>query len=169
MWLPALIANLVKHRERRNLGDHGCLTHIPVGVLGLTLLFLGTFQTGFCLALSPLPICSSGWGGVCRSDMDRYCGEVYRRPKGPLFRLNAGHWQYRCFGIGFFVKWVLDNDRWVFPANYGILCDCLHSIHGFLASLILVKEPLGKAYEEAGLSASLCGDCQSTFAKTRCF
>lgn len=154
LWLPALpIANLVKHRERKKPWViYGCLTRIPVGVLGIALLcsrrLSDRFLLGIVLLTHLLFWLGEGCAGLTWTDIVGKC--IPEDQRGRFFGLMQATGNIAAFGIGFFVKWVLDNDRWVFPANYGILFVTAFILFmASLASLILVKEPLGKAYEEA--------------------
>ena len=59
---------------------------------------------------------------------------VYLRIKGTLFWLSRAYGSIAAFGVGFFVKWVLDNEAWGF-LNYGLLFTVSFVL--FMASLVL--------------------------------
>ena len=154
MWLPALpVANLVKHRERKKPWViYGCLTRIPIGLLGIALLcsdhLSDSLLLGLVLLTHLLFWAGEGCAGLTWTDIVGKC--IPEDQRGHFFGLMQTFGNIAAFGIGFFVKWVLDNDAWAFPANYGILF--VASFTFFMASLgsmSLVKEPPGKAYQEA--------------------
>jgi MFS family permease len=154
MWLPALpIANLVKHRERKKPWViYGCLARILIGLLGIALLFSQHLSDGLLLGLILLTHLlfwtGEGCAGLTWTDIVGKC--IPEDERGRFFGLMQTFGNLAAFGVGFFVKWVLDNDAWAFPANYGILF--VASFTFFMASLgsmSLVKEPPGKAYQEA--------------------
>ena len=154
MWLPALpIANLVKHREyKKPWVIYGCLTRIPIGLLGMALLFSQHLSDelllGLVLFTHLLFWLGEGCAGLTWTDIVGKC--IPEDQRGRFFGLMQVFGNIAAFGIGFFVKWVLDNDAWDFPANYGILFVASFALFmASLGSMAFVKEPRGKVYQEA--------------------
>ena len=152
MWLPALpIANLVKHRRRKKPWVIlGASARVTIGLLGLALMFSSRLSEGVLLALIFLTHSLFWLGEGCASltwtDIVGKC--IPEDQRGRFFGLSQAYGSIAAFGVGFFVKWVLDNEAWGFPFNYGLLFTVSFVL--FMASLgsfVTVKEPDGEAYE----------------------
>ena len=154
MWLPALpVANWVKHRQRKKAWVvYGASTRVAIGLLGVALLFSGHLSEGILVALILLTHTlfwmGEGCAGLTWTDIVGKC--IPENQRGRFFGLMQAFGNIAAFGIGFFVKWVLDHDGWAFPVNYGILFTA--SFVFFMASLgsfLVVKEPDGEVYDAA--------------------
>ncbi|NMB46586.1 MAG: MFS transporter [Firmicutes bacterium] len=152
--LPALpIANLVKHRERKKPWVlYGCLGRILVGLLGVALLvskhLSDQLLVGLVLFTHLFFWLGDGIAALTWTDIVGKC--IPEDQRGRFFGLGQSFGNLAAFGVGFLVKWILDNDALVFPTNYGILFVSAFVLFMVsMGSFILVKEPPGEVYEEA--------------------
>ena len=154
MWLPSLpVANFVKHRERKLPWlIYACLTRIPVGLLGAALLMAHRMSPAALVALifiaHSLFWLGEGSAGLIWTDILGKC--IPERQRGRFFGILQAFGSLGAFCLGFFVKWILENDAWAFPTDYGVVLIVSFILFmGALISMALVKEPPGKAYKEA--------------------